>query len=372
MASIAAAVLDSDDYFNDITFDNAALSVVKPMLVLDSLYKPFKQREDEVGNPGAYSSLTGHHVLMWEPDARDRFVSTFNEQIDRVRHGLEKTSARINAGKLSKDKTRSLQFVPSVQLLEATLARLLQGHTADALVAMSPELLLTALSEVDMAAFWATFNVAEIPSRITCHALKAAEALAAYFSKQFAMQAGMRAHVADFRAHRAGLCKFSHPRPDLLIEAAHLDAVHLPTTPSHVYRDIVEGRFQWKEFVMDPANSLASVQQRKFDLMLLVLTGLMRVQESEPRLTIFKTGDQSLAESLVRLQTLDATADLQALSALAPMAENPDPLVLNIQAASSLCELVARLSRGEEVTAENIRACADPFSEMSLASQALC
>ena len=55
----------SDEYFNEVVFDDAVLSVVHPLMLLDSLYKQDVQRTDEVGNKKLYSELSGLHTMAW-------------------------------------------------------------------------------------------------------------------------------------------------------------------------------------------------------------------------------------------------------------------------------------------------------------------
>ena len=111
-------VRDGGDFFNKVQFDEAVQSVVNPLLVLDHLYSVGVQRSDEVTS-GLFSKLSGLHMMGWQPEAKKRYIDNFNEATDKIRVGLERISTRVDASKLSKDKTRPLQFLPTAELLEA-------------------------------------------------------------------------------------------------------------------------------------------------------------------------------------------------------------------------------------------------------------
>ena len=66
---------DGDEwYFNDVSFDNAILSLVNPLLIMDKLYEEDKKRSDETD--GMYSALSGIHIMSWSAEAKKKSSRT--------------------------------------------------------------------------------------------------------------------------------------------------------------------------------------------------------------------------------------------------------------------------------------------------------
>ena len=137
-------LMESGEYFNNVFFDDAVLSIVNILTVMDQLYQLGKQRDDEVGDRKMYSKLTGLHTMPFDTGAKDRFVKDFNSSVDKIKSSL--ANSGVDAGKLSKANTRPLQFLPTAQLWESTLQYLLKDHASDALDKMTPKELIENLA----------------------------------------------------------------------------------------------------------------------------------------------------------------------------------------------------------------------------------
>ena len=135
-----ARLIESDEYFNKLTFDEIVLALVNVLVLLARLFREHVERTDEKDQPQLYSKLLGLHTLPWEPDAWESYVKDFNQCSDKVRHAQAKVKTRVDASKLSKDKTRLLQFVPTVDLLEKTIKLLLPSDLSPPQInALTPE-----------------------------------------------------------------------------------------------------------------------------------------------------------------------------------------------------------------------------------------
>ena len=131
-------LIESDAYFNKLNFDEVATANVNILLILSRLYKEQCQRPDEVGHPELYSKLLGLHSLSFEPDAWRAYVGDFNACSDKVLHAHTKIKTRADASKLSRDKTKLLQFVPTVDLLGKVIRFLLLATLTDPQIEAKP------------------------------------------------------------------------------------------------------------------------------------------------------------------------------------------------------------------------------------------
>jgi hypothetical protein len=94
------------------------------------------------------TSVTGMHQLDWSLDARATFVSNFNACSEQVLTALSQLESQVDAGKVSKDKTRPLQFLPTAELLEASIEYLVKPMTYADAQKLSPEELIQKLASV--------------------------------------------------------------------------------------------------------------------------------------------------------------------------------------------------------------------------------
>ena len=172
-------------FFNDILFDTAVTSVVNPLQILERLFVQDVQREDEKNNPHRFSSLTGLHTLPWTDEAKKTYTQHFNDNADKIRKAFQSISSKVDPSKLSKDKTRPLQFMAPATLLENSIRCLLEFKDGDLNPNLSPEAVLQTLADVDMHAFWNQFKVTDVPVELTHDSVCAGDALGVWFQKQY-------------------------------------------------------------------------------------------------------------------------------------------------------------------------------------------
>ena len=94
-------LFESGEYFNQVFFDDAILSVVHVLTLMDKLYDLGVQHEDELDRK-VFSKLTGLHTIGWEDGTKDRFIADFNKSVDKIKEAL--SNLGVDAGKLSKDQ----------------------------------------------------------------------------------------------------------------------------------------------------------------------------------------------------------------------------------------------------------------------------
>lgn len=360
------------DYFNDIDFDTAVLSVLHILVILDKLYVLNVKRDDENGQSRAqFSKLTGLHSMGWAPEARQKFIDAFNEHSDKVRAGLQKLSTRIDTAKLSKDKTRSLQFLPTGELMERTIKYLLEPETPykDA-CALEPDKLVKKLSEVDLDAKLLTFKPTDLPSTLSVQGNVAGEALAVYVQKQWWMHANVRKLVESFREDRKLLSHLARPRPTAVFDLARCERVFLPAEPAAVYMDISERAWDWYTFAQEPENSNSAVIQKKYEVSVLILAGLLQITDSGVQLVPFVEKSPEELQALTALSKLDKNTDMQAISNCMPRTDGAGPRTdYDSKAALQVVEALSKYQAGEEVSDETIAGLPDPFPVAAIGSQ---
>jgi hypothetical protein len=135
---IASFIADNDDFFNDLTFDEAVLAAVNPLLIMERLCKQDQMRTDETVDKKMFSNLSGLRSPAWSPEAKEAFRKTFNEAAVRTTNALQKVSAHVNAAKTSKDKTKPLQHVVTTELVEKCMRYVLRKSGVVDLESCSP------------------------------------------------------------------------------------------------------------------------------------------------------------------------------------------------------------------------------------------
>ena len=206
-------LIESDKYFNKLTFDDLVLAEVNIHRVLSRLYKQYVKREDERECPRLYSSLLGLHSQAWETDAWREYVGDFNACSDKVQHALGKVRTRMDASKLSKDKTRLLQFVPTLDLTEKVIRYLLPKNLSDPQIsALTPEEIVKHLAEAGIEGLLKDFRPHVIKGDVTRHAVTAGRHLAEFFAKQYKMHEEIQSHLDAHRQERKPLLHLRNPR----------------------------------------------------------------------------------------------------------------------------------------------------------------
>ena len=150
-SQITRLLQDDPDYFNDLDYDDVVTAIGKIMLVASALYVRGVERADEKDN-NRYSRVRGTHFLPWKPEAKDHFRKQFNRAADYVREearaskGAEENSEYAAA---RKDMTRTLQFIPPVDIGEKVIDYLLKkaGKTSEMVKEMTGEDIVTCLGK---------------------------------------------------------------------------------------------------------------------------------------------------------------------------------------------------------------------------------
>ena len=124
-----ARILDGDpNYFNDLTYDDVVEALGGIMLVSSILFPKGKERRDERDRSDRFSRVRGTHFLPWAPDVKEHFRTEFNKSADFVRGEARASKAEGEESGYSsarKDMTRTLQFIPPLDVGEKMVAFLL-------------------------------------------------------------------------------------------------------------------------------------------------------------------------------------------------------------------------------------------------------
>lgn len=124
-------LVETNELFNQLTFDQLAAAWVNVLMILTRLYKQHEERDDEKGDGQRSNKLLGLRTLPWQPDAWQAYVGEFNACVDKARRAHSKIKTNTDVPKLSKDETRLLQCVPTVDLLEKVIRCLLPATLCD-------------------------------------------------------------------------------------------------------------------------------------------------------------------------------------------------------------------------------------------------
>ena len=93
-------LVETEEYFNKLTFDQIAAASVNILLLLSRLFVQHVKRSDEEEHPQRYSKLLGLHALAFGPDAWKEYVADFNKCTEKVIAAQSKVKTRLDAGKL--------------------------------------------------------------------------------------------------------------------------------------------------------------------------------------------------------------------------------------------------------------------------------
>ena len=362
-------LIETDEYFNKLNFDELAVAEVNILLVLSRLYKQHVQRQDEQGHPQRFSKLLGLHSPAWEPDAWKAYVGDFNACSEKVQHALTKVKTRMDASKLSKDKTRLLQFVPTVDLLEKVIRYLLPNSLDNPQIsALTPEEIVSHLAAANIDNILKDFKPHTVSGNVTRHAVEAGKHLAEFYAKQYKMHEDIHAHLDAHRVERKDFCYLRHPRPIIVFGLLAEGDVALPGRLVERYHTIVDGGFQWSEFAMDPVVSKAAVKQARYEIAALAIAGLVHASGVEVKACVFDSNDATKQQRLAILVMLDPSVNLVEFSACVPEG------VSNINSSWSavVAEPLARLlhrAASEDVPLSDFEACTDLFDQGTESSQ---
>lgn len=149
-AEIQNILLDDPDYFNNLAYDDVVGGLANILFAAKGVFQkdvPPAGTADEVKR--VYSKITGLHTLALSNEVKEHFRDTFNHSVDEIRDDL--TNLGGKASHLNKDKTRPLQFIAPVDLLEKTINYLLSkaGVTSSEMADMDGTLILEKLASLD-------------------------------------------------------------------------------------------------------------------------------------------------------------------------------------------------------------------------------
>ena len=195
-----------------------------------------------------------------------------------------------------------------------------------------------------------------------------AEALADFYAKQYKIHEDIGTNLSEFRAGRNKLRTFVTPRPSMLFGRL-LEGVKTPWNLGQRYYELLNGDFNWDEYVMDTSISDAEIVQSRFEICALMIPGLVKVTGSKVDVLRFPNGDPTMCQRLAVLQLLDPSIELEEVSASIPKGARADEAQWSTGAAESLAKLLKR-AQTEDVTDDEIRNCPDMFGEVSGGSQA--
>ena len=259
-----AGQLDPNLYFNDLTFDEAVGALVNVLLIMERLYVRNEKRADEEDGKH-YSHLLGLHTLPWQSDSWNSYVEAFNQTTDRVIAAQSKVKTRADASKLSKDKTRMLQFCPTLDLLEKAFEYLLPGDDVFRMN-LSPEELVRQIACKDITEILKTFQPVDICGRIRKPSVLASLAWAKFSTLQFSLHENIMEEIRLFNQGRSKTSYVSLPRPVALFHLATHNAVVLPGNLLGRHQQVVTPGFRWEDFVCDPVHDEAVVLQAKYEI----------------------------------------------------------------------------------------------------------
>ena len=174
----AEELVESEQYFNTLDFDEIVTASVNILLILQRLFVRYSRRADENGQKKRYSELLGLRTLPFDEGAWKDYVEDFNKCSDKVIKAQSKVKTRVDAGKLSKEKTNLLQFAPTVDLLEKVIKFLLPTDMDEPQIdALTPEELVIHLAEAKIDDILNSFSPETISAHATRNSVLAGKAL---------------------------------------------------------------------------------------------------------------------------------------------------------------------------------------------------
>ena len=115
--------------------------------------------------------------------------------------------------------------------------------------------------------------------------------------------------------------------------------VRLPGQLVERYREISVDGVLWSEVVMDPAASIASVKQARYEVAALIIAGLLTVSGNVVKAAGIPHDDETKHERLTILHMLDSTVDIEEVSRLMPVSAPNVQVSWSYTKAESLAKL---------------------------------
>ncbi|CAK0821406.1 unnamed protein product [Prorocentrum cordatum] len=350
-AEVEQLLQDDPDYFNSMNYDDVVGGLANILFAGRQLF----QKDAPPSVPATdvkkvYSKITGLHTLPMSSEVQEHFRKSYNDSADAIRDDLANLGGR--ASQLSKDKTRPLQFIAPVHLLEKTINFLLSkaGKSAEEKKDMDGQAILVALASVDSESLCKTVPTRDaIPRGATKAAVDTSVALAAWFARNFSTAVGASQMVKAFLADRARLAAV--PAPTFETAAQMLSAIVAPRLdPASTLAEIAENRLNIVAFAQRPAVSADDVRAKIVDILLLAFMGFVHVKDGRCAVASFAMNDESFLRAANRLQTWCPDASFPHVRALCPE-EGLGPVVVNADAASAAVAAMKNLVEGTAVDA---------------------
>ena len=365
----ADKLIESEGYFNKLTFDQLATADVNILLVLSRLFVQYVTRADEVQRPERYSKLLGLHSLTFDSEAWKEYVDDFNKCTDRVIAAQRKVKTRVDAGKLSKDKTNLLQFVPNVDQLEKAIRFLLPSElTQPQINVLTPEELVLHLTNAKIDDIVNTFRSDMISAEASRRSVRVGKAPAGFYAQQYKLHEDIATKLQEFQLQRQALRMMPTPRPCTVFNELIQSEIILPGKVGDRYLQLLGSDFTWSEYVKDPGVSDTAVLQARYELCALGIAGLVQLSGLDVHVLRFPVNDATLSRRLATLHLLDPTVDLQLLSDSVLRGAGAEAAPWAADHDQALATLLKRAQR-EGVPEVDIQSCPDMFGEISIASQ---
>ena len=318
-------ILDADpDYFNDLSYDNVVQAMGRVMLVSSLLFPKGRERPDERGKSDRFSKVRGAHFLPWAPDVKEHFDAQFNKSADYVR-----SEARASKGEdedsgysaVRKDMTRTLQFIPPIDVGEKVVAFLLKkaGKTDAQVRDMTGDAMVECLGEHADDRFDNLLDgleTAQIPPEVTRPSVDAAVAMGDWFAKNFQMTVRAREVTKNFAQARARFA--SMPPPTLA--SAEMIAGHDVACKVNPMQTLQRIAANWnvKAFAQNPFTTDADIKALQFDYIVLTHMGFLLVADGRASLAKYAAASESFVRAANRMMKWDPTVSLQELRELVP------------------------------------------------------
>ncbi|CAK0814291.1 unnamed protein product [Prorocentrum cordatum] len=350
-AEVEQLLQDDPDYFDSMNYDDVVGGLANILFAGRQLF----QKDAPPSVPATdvkevCSKITGLHTLPMSSEVQEHFRKSYNDSADAIRDDLANLGGR--ASQLSKDKTRPLQFIAPVHLLEKTINFLLSkaGKSAEEKKDMDGQAILVALASVDSEPLCKTVPARDaVPRGATKAAVDTSVALAAWFARSFSMTAGVSQMVKAFLADRARLAAV--PAPTFETAAQMLSAIVAPRLdPASALAEIAENRLNIVAFAQRPAVSADDVRAKIVDILSLAFMGFVHVKDGRCAVASFAMNDESFLRAANRLQTWCPDASFPHVRALCPE-EGLGPVVVNADAASAAVAAMKNLVEGTAVDA---------------------
>ena len=363
-----ARILDGDpDYFNDLTYDDVVEALGGIMLVSSLLFPKGKERRDETGKSDRFSRVRGTHFLPWAPEVKEHFRTEFNKSADFVR-GEARASKGENEDSgysaVRKDMTRTLQFIPPIDVGEKVVAFLLRK--ADKTDAQAKE--MTGEEIVECLGKYAHANIdslldqldpSQIPPEVTRPSVDAAVALGDWFAKNFQMTVRAKEITKDFMEART---RFASMPPPTLASAERLvghDIVSKVNPLLTLQR--IANNWDVKAFAQNPFTTDADIKALQLDYVILTHMGFLLVVDGRVNMAAYAADSESFVRAANRMMNWDPNVVLRELRKLVP----EDAAVAREEGdqgvADQICQGLKDMLDGKPVNFEELRALEAPL-----------